>query len=159
MHRVVVLGSGLVGAVMAADLAGDADINVTVADARESALAAASARAKGRVRTVVADLASPAAITKLVEPFDLVVGALASHLGFRALEAVIRAKKSYADISFMPEDAWDLDELARDHGVTAVVDCGVAPGMSNLLAGRAAAMLPAPEARELSPAEGVGEGP
>ena len=38
------------------------------------------------------------------------------------------------DISFMPEDAWDLDGLAREHGVTAVVDFGVAPGMSNVLA-------------------------
>ncbi|MCA9291533.1 MAG: hypothetical protein KDA25_10415, partial [Phycisphaerales bacterium] len=42
---------------------------------------------------------------------------------------------------FMPEDAWTLDELAKEHGVTAVVDCGVAPGMSNMLAGYAAASL------------------
>jgi lysine 6-dehydrogenase len=45
------------------------------------------------------------------------------------------------DISFMPENAWDLDPLARERGVCAVVDCGVAPGVSNLLCGLAAANL------------------
>jgi saccharopine dehydrogenase-like NADP-dependent oxidoreductase len=141
MKRVVVLGSGLVGAVMAADLAGDADLAVSVADVRGDALARAADRARGRITTLRADLADPVAIRKLVEPFDLVVGALASHLGFAALRAVIEAGKSYCDISFMPEDAWDLDALAKEQGVTAIVDCGVAPGMSNLLAARGAALM------------------
>ena len=39
------------------------------------------------------------------------------------------------DISFMPEDFMQLDDLARKNGVTAVVDCGVAPGMSNIILG------------------------
>lgn len=141
MKRVVVLGSGLVGAVMAADLAADGDLDVSVADFREDALARASERAQGGVTTLRADFADPTVIRKLVEPFDLVVGALASHLGFATLRAVIEAGKNYCDISFMPEDAWELDALARERGVTAIVDCGVAPGMSNLLAARGAAML------------------
>ncbi len=37
----------------------------------------------------------------------------------------------------MPEDFLELDALAKARGVTAVVDCGVAPGLSNLLCGRA----------------------
>ena len=41
----------------------------------------------------------------------------------------------------MPESALQLDELAKQRGVTAVVDCGVAPGMSNLLAGYGASLL------------------
>jgi len=39
------------------------------------------------------------------------------------------------DISFFPEDAFLLNELAKEMGVTAIVDCGVAPGLSNILAG------------------------
>ena len=39
------------------------------------------------------------------------------------------------DISFMPEDFLKLDDLARKHDVTAIVDCGVAPGMGNLILG------------------------
>jgi lysine 6-dehydrogenase len=45
------------------------------------------------------------------------------------------------DISFMAEDPLQLSALAQARGVTAVVDCGVAPGMSNLLCGHAAARL------------------
>jgi len=41
----------------------------------------------------------------------------------------------------MPEDAWRLDETARARGAIAVIDCGVAPGMSNLCAGLAARRL------------------
>ena len=40
-------------------------------------------------------------------------------------------------ISFFPENALELNDLAIKHGVTAVTDCGVAPGLSNLVAGRA----------------------
>ncbi len=72
---------------------------------------------------------------------DAVVGALPGRLGFAMLETVIAAGKPIADISFSPEDLLSLDALAREKGVTAVVDCGVSPGISNLAVGRAAAAL------------------
>jgi saccharopine dehydrogenase-like NADP-dependent oxidoreductase len=56
-------------------------------------------------------------------------------MGFQTLQAVIEAGKNGVDISFYPENPFDLDDLAKAKGVTAVVDCGVAPGMSNLLIG------------------------
>ena len=39
------------------------------------------------------------------------------------------------DISFFPEDPFQLDALAKSKNVTIVTDCGVAPGMSNLILG------------------------
>jgi saccharopine dehydrogenase-like NADP-dependent oxidoreductase len=142
MPSAIVLGAGMVGSVMAADLA--ADFDVTIADARESSLSAAVDRAARQKRTVNplrADLSDPAAIRNAVAPFDIVVGALASRIGFAALRAVIEAGKPYCDIAFFAEDALALDALARDRGVTAVVDCGVAPGMSNMICGREVAEL------------------
>lgn len=142
--RAIVLGAGMVGSVMAADLCRDFD--VTIADVRDENLKTAqdrAARAGGKVTTLKADLSDPAAITKAVAPFDIVLGALASRIGFAALRAVIEAAKNYCDISFMAEDAWDFDSLAKSRGVTCVVDMGVAPGMSNLLAGYEAARLDA----------------
>ncbi len=47
----------------------------------------------------------------------------------------------HIDISFFPEDALQLNELARQNGVTAVVDCGVAPGLCNIIAGYVAGQL------------------
>lgn len=134
MPTAIVLGAGMVGSVMAADLASDADFQVTVADSRDNALAAAKARAPG-LTTVKAELGDAKAVQKLVSGYDLVLGAIASGIGFQTLRAVIEAGKNYCDITFMAEDAADLDGLAKKHGVTCVVDCGVAPGMSHMLAG------------------------
>lgn len=143
MPKAIVLGAGMVGSIMAADLAADEDFEVTIADVRPDALRHAASRLakKGRIATVQADLGDPATVKKTIAPFDIVLGALASRLGFQTLQAVIEAGKNYADISFMPQDAWELNALARQHGVTAVVDCGVAPGMSNMMAGYGEAQL------------------
>lgn len=141
MANVLVLGAGMVGSVMAADLSRDAGLTVTVADVSETNLERAAHKAGGRVRTVRADLSDAATITKLARANDVVLGALASRLGLAALRAVIASGKPYCDISFMAEDALELSEFARTAGVCAVVDMGVAPGMSNLLAGYAAKLL------------------
>jgi saccharopine dehydrogenase-like NADP-dependent oxidoreductase len=130
---------------MAADVAADESFEVTVADRDPRALEAALRRVpeprRPAVRPVEADLGDAAALAGLVADHDIVLGALASRLGFAALRTVIEAGRPYCDISFMSEDAWTLDELARQRGVTAVVDCGVAPGLSNMLAGAAATRL------------------
>lgn len=143
--KAIVLGAGMVGTTMARDLASDPGFDVTVADIRPEALARAAEphpqSPKARLGTVEIDLTDPQAIRQAVAGYDLVLGALASHLGFEALRAVLEAGKPYCDISFMPEDALELDALAKERGVTAVVDCGVAPGISNLLAGHAVSHL------------------
>jgi saccharopine dehydrogenase-like NADP-dependent oxidoreductase len=135
MRRIVVLGGGLVGRVMALDLAREKDLHVTVAERDERVLA--RLRSDG-LDVVSLDLADAAAVRKAIAPADVVVGAAPGHMGFRLLRLVIEAGKPYADIAFMPEDFLELDGMARERGVTAVVDCGVAPGLSNLLCGRAA---------------------
>ena len=141
MPRAIVLGAGMVGSVIAADLAEDDDFEVSIADVRAEALGAAQSRAAGRVQIIQVDLSDPAIVAKTVADFDIVLGALASSIGFQTLRAVIEAGKNFCDICFMGEDALELDELAKQRGVIAVVDCGVAPGMSNLLAGYGATLL------------------
>jgi len=136
MARAIVLGGGMVGRVIAADLLREGGFEgVTLADVSERSLA----RAPKGAETRQLDLSDAAEVTEAVAPFDLVCGAGPSRLGLSVLRAVIEAGRPYCDISFMPEDALTLDALAKDRGVTAIVDCGVAPGMSNLLAGYAAA--------------------
>ena len=124
----------MVGSVMATDLAQSGEFEVTLVDLSAANLE----RARGRCPSLLtrqADLSDARTITSIASEHDVVCGALASHLGLSALEAVIAAGKPYADISFMAEDALQLDEMAKAKGVTAVVDCGVAPGMSNMQAG------------------------
>lgn len=140
MHRAIILGGGMVGGVMAMDLASDDRFDVTVADQRDEALARLAQRAP-KARTIRADLSDARAVQRLVADYDIVLGALSSTIGFQTLRAVIEAGRNYCDISFMPEDALHLDDLARQRGVTAVVDCGVAPGMSNMFVGWAQSRL------------------
>ena len=137
--RVIVLGGGLVGGVMAKDLAGDGHFEVTVADRDEAVLNRLAAGSS--IRGVHADLADGEAIKELVKDYDLVIGAVPGFLGQNMLKAVIEAGRNIADISSWPGSPLDLDELAKSRGVTAVVDCGVAPGLSNMLVAYGASLL------------------
>ncbi len=139
MKKVVVLGCGRVGAGMARDLADDPAFDVAVADLSAESLGRLAQR--GDITSVPVDLSSAAAISTAVSTCDLVIGALPSRLGMTALRAVIEAGKPYCDISFMDDDALELDDLARERGVTAVVDNGVAPGLSNMIVGCVSAIL------------------
>ena len=131
MKKVVVLGAGLVGREVARDL--EAHFDVTSVESSRERLEKA---AKGTsIKTRVADLSDAATVASVVEPADVVVGALPGSMARATLETVIRAGKNVVDIAFFPEDPFELDELAREHGVTALVDFGVAPGISNLLMG------------------------
>ena len=138
--KTVVLGAGLVGAPMALDLAADEQFDVTVADIDEGALQRLAARDSG-IATTRADLSDAAVVKKLAAEHDLVLSAVPGFMGFKTLEAVIAAGRNVVDIAFFPENAFDLDERAKAAGVTAIVDCGVAPGMSNLLVGHVDAEL------------------
>ncbi len=161
MANIVILGAGMVGSVMARDLAQDgardgaqggaqiADFEITLVDRSQEALDRAASLIDRPVKTTTADLSDREAIRKVIAPADIVLGAMGSTIARQALRTVIEAGKNYCDISFMPENALELDELARQHGVTAIVDCGVAPGMSNVLAGHAASRLDPCESIEI----------
>jgi lysine 6-dehydrogenase len=129
-QKIAVLGAGLVGKAMALDLAKGFD--VTSFDINELALN--FLREKG-VSTTVADLADTALVCSLLQPYDLVIGAVPGFMGFQTVRTAIEANKNVVDISFFPEDPFELDELAKKHGVTVVTDCGVAPGMGNIILG------------------------
>lgn len=128
--HVVVLGAGRVGHAMALDLARDGEFRVTVADVSDRALARA-----GAIATRHADLSDAREVHRVIADADLVVGAVPGFLGFATVKTVLEAGKSIVDISFFDEDPFRLDALAREKGLTAIVDCGVAPGCDNLILG------------------------
>jgi len=135
MKKIVVLGCGLVGGPMALDLAKDKSFQVTVADIDPQALARVK-KVKG-INAVQADLSDEKIVRRIVQKHDFVISAVPGFMGFRTLRTIIEAGRPVVDIAFFPEDAFELDDLARKRGLTAVVDCGVAPGMSNILAAHA----------------------
>jgi saccharopine dehydrogenase-like NADP-dependent oxidoreductase len=130
MSKIVVLGAGLVGKAIAIDLARKHD--VTSVDVNDDALALLKPH---NVKAFKGDFSDTKALAKIIADFDLVVGAVPGFLGFQTVKTVIESGKNMVDISFFPEDSFLLDDLAKKHGVTVVTDCGVAPGMSNLILG------------------------
>ena len=135
MKKVIVLGAGMVGPVIAMDLAKESGFDVAIADINEAALGKISD--DDSVRTIVADLSKVDTVKELVKDFDMVCGAMPSKFGMQTMRAVIESGKDYCDISFLPDDAMELDSLAKECGVCVVYDCGVAPGMSHILVGYA----------------------
>ena len=129
--KIIVLGGGLIGRTIIADLS--TSFEVTCADVNTDALK--NIADTFNVKTIHADLSDKSLLKYLLEPFDLVVGAVPGFMGFETLKTVIECGKKCVDISFFPEDAFELDALAKENNVTAVVDCGVAPGMCNIIAG------------------------
>jgi saccharopine dehydrogenase-like NADP-dependent oxidoreductase len=131
--RVTVLGAGLVGGAIARDLALEKGWTITAVDRAPQLLE--KLKKQGSIKTVLTDLGEADALKAVIADADLVVSAVPGSMGYETLRQIIDAGKDVVDISFFGEDPFELDVLAKQRGVTAVVDCGVAPGLSNVIAG------------------------
>ena len=138
----------MVGAAIAQDLAADDGLEVHVADSKPENLARIESRAA--VQTHRADLGNEASLAVFLKTFDLAIGALPSVIGLQTVRASIQAQCNIVDISFMSEDARSLHPLAQAQGVIAVTDCGVAPGLTNMVATHAAKRFDRCERIEMS---------
>ncbi|MCX6292279.1 MAG: saccharopine dehydrogenase NADP-binding domain-containing protein [Bacteroidetes bacterium] len=131
MKKIVVLGAGQVGRTIATDLSNDYD--VTSVDLDKNNLE--KLKQKPGIKTIQTDLSDSSAIKKVIADADLVIGAVPGFMGFEMVKTVICCGKNIVDISFFNEDIFLLDDLAKQNHVTAVMDCGVAPGMDNIILG------------------------
>lgn len=132
MSNIIVLGAGMVGSTMAIDMA--KKHQVTITDFNKKALKKAVSKCN-KLIPIELDVTNKAKLQKAINPFDLVICAVPGFLGFETLKSIIEAKKNVIDISFFPENSLELDAIAKQHKVTAIVDCGVAPGMGNIILG------------------------
>ncbi len=131
MNKIIVLGAGMVGRAIAIDLA--KKHNVVSADICEESLK--KLEKIENIETTLSDLSNKKNINNLIKDADIVVSAVPGFMGFETLKTIIKSGKDVVDIAFFPEDALQLDALAKKYNVTAIMDCGVAPGMSNAILG------------------------
>jgi len=132
MNKIIVLGAGMVGSAMAIDLA--KNYMVTSADYSLKSLKKIKSK-QPEIETLQIDVTKKEELIQTLQEFDLVICAVPGFLGYNTLKSIIEAKKNVVDISFFPENALELNDLAKQNKVTAIVDCGVAPGMGNILLG------------------------
>lgn len=129
--KIVVLGGGLVGGTIAVELS--RQYSVTVVDIDDLTITNLN-RCFG-IPCVQADVTDRKALEKQIVDADLVIGAVPGFLGYEVIKKVIDAGKNMVDISFFPEDPFDLDERAKHNKVSVIMDCGIAPGISNMILG------------------------
>ena len=132
MSNIIVLGAGMVGSTMAIDMT--KNHSVTLTDFSEKSLEKAIKKCDKLIPEVL-DVTNKSMLQEVIKPFDLVICAVPGFLGFETLKSIIEAEKNVIDISFFPENSLELDTLAKEKNVTAIVDCGVAPGMGNIILG------------------------
>ncbi len=132
MSKVIVLGAGMVGSAIAIDMI--KNHTVTLTDINQITLNKAKQKCSALI-TQQLDVSNKKELQQSVKQHDLVICAVPGFLGFNTLRSIIEAEMNVIDISFFSEDPLRLDALANEKNVTVVVDCGVAPGMDNLILG------------------------
>jgi len=141
--RILVFGCGNIGSVAAKDVA----INLTSADVviadkdEDRARRVAENIGTDNVSHIQLDAADYHGLLTTIKDFAIVLGFLPPGLGYRLATACIEAKRNMVDVSYMAEDPLKLSEEAEKADITIVPDCGLAPGISNLLVGHAVAGL------------------
>lgn len=133
MSKIIVLGAGLVGSAMALDLAHNHQ--VTLCDLDKRVLNKIKLK-DDSLNIKELDVTKESELQSTIKQYDLVVCAVPGFLGYNTLKSIINAGMNVIDISFSPEDFLPLDTLAKEKNVTAIVDCGVAPGLDNIILGR-----------------------
>lgn len=137
--RILVLGGGAQGSAAAHDLLQDPQVEqVVVADANPDALPAFLTTKVGeRLALETVDARDPATVRPVMEGMDAVVCALPYYFNLEMTELAIEAGAHFADLggnTEIVEGQRKLDSRATEAGVSVIPDCGLAPGMVNILA-------------------------
>ncbi|MBN1149940.1 saccharopine dehydrogenase NADP-binding domain-containing protein [candidate division WOR-3 bacterium] len=136
MKTITVLGAGSVGSLVAEEMSRDYRVISVDRDSKNLS------RIKGKKNIVAlqGDLTDEAETLRAVSGSDLAILALPGSFGYQTLKTLIKTGVDTVDISFFEEDPFSLEDLAKDKGIQFSVDCGVAPGLCNIILGRHAAM-------------------
>jgi len=143
--KVVVLGTGMVGSMIVAELVQSPNVSQVMAvDSRPEVVDTCIGRANNpKASGMVADLGQLERVTGLLEGFDVAVAALPNSLSMLVNRAAVRAGCHLIDLAGIeyPEKKAELDEAARAADVMVLTGCGVAPGIAGVLAARGVELL------------------
>lgn len=141
--RILTIGCGYVGSVLAGHLADRLQsAEIVISDRNKEIIEkVASDINKDNVRSLRLNFSDYHKLVNTIKNFDITIGLTPGRLGYQTVKAAIEACVNIVDLSFMPEDPVRLHDEAKSAEATVIPDCGVAPGLSNILVGRAVSML------------------
>ena len=137
--RMLVLGAGLQGSACAYDLLQNPEVSqVRLADLRFDHLPEFLKPHSGpRLLPTTLDVRDREAVLAVMRESDAVMSAIPYYLNLSLAECAVEAGVHYCDLGGNTEIVFQqkaLADRAKAKGVTVVPDCGVAPGMVNILA-------------------------
>ena len=138
--RMLVLGAGLQGSACAYDLLQNPSITeVRLADKSVDHLPAFLQPYVGgeRLKLITLDVKDPAAVATAMSGVKSVMCAIPYYLNLPMSEAAIAAGAHFCDLGGNTEIVQQqkmLNDRAAAKGITVIPDCGLAPGMVNILA-------------------------
>jgi len=137
--RMLVLGAGLQGSACAYDLLQNPEVSqVRLADLRFDHLPEFLKPLSGpRLIPTVLDVRDREAVLAVMRESDAVMSAIPYYFNLALAECAVEAGVHFCDLGGNTEIVFQqkgLAEKAAAKGVTVVPDCGVAPGMVNILA-------------------------
>ena len=141
--RILTIGCGHIGSVLARDLLENmSSVRIVISDSDlNRAKSVANTIEKENVDSIQLDASDHPRLVSTLKDFDLAVGLAPGRIGYETVKACVEAGVNMVDLSFMPEDPLTLHSEALKADVTVIPDCGVAPGISNFLVGRACSLL------------------
>ena len=139
--KMLVLGAGLQGCACAYDLLQNPAVTqVTLADLRPDNLPAFLTQKGdwgGRLKTVRLDVTDPVAVQETLRGQTSVMSAIPYYYNAPMARAAVEAGCHFSDLGGNTEIVFEqkkLDEQAVARNVSVIPDCGLAPGMVNILA-------------------------
>jgi lysine 6-dehydrogenase len=137
--RMLVLGAGLQGSACAYDLLQHQDVErVTLADLKpDRAAPFLKKRADKRLTLARLDVKNAARLRRLLKTHDAVMCALPYYFNLAVAKAAVAAGVHYCDLGGNTEivqQQQKLDAAARKKRISLIPDCGLAPGMVNIIA-------------------------
>jgi saccharopine dehydrogenase-like NADP-dependent oxidoreductase len=136
MHRVLLLGAGKIGRMIAKLLSHAGDYDVVVGDVSEQALD--RIRRQSGVTTRRLDARQPTALTESMQDRDTVVSALDFRSNPPVAAAAVSAGLNYFDLTEDVETTRQVRDIARSSrpGRVVMPQCGLAPGFISIVASR-----------------------
>jgi len=141
--EILVLGCGNIGSVAAADLSESLpSAEIVLADINENlASEVASKIGRRNISWVKIDASNHQKLVSTLKKFELAIGALPGETGYRVCKASIAANVDLVDVSYMPENIMTLNKEASKAEISILPDCGMSPGLGNILIGHATSTL------------------
>ena len=137
--RMLVLGAGLQGSACAYDLLQNPDVKeVRLADLHTDHLEQFLAPYSGkRLIFTPLDVRDREAVLALMQQSDAVMSAIPYYFNYELAELAVQAGVHFSDLGGNTEIVFKqktLDAQAKKKNITIIPDCGLAPGMVNILA-------------------------